>query len=84
DKNGNKLPSPLPDNYSNSEPFSEKINIRVANKNNLGCYEDTEIELKTIPSFTLNNVPDLQKCDSDGTGFAEFDLSKVNAVLVND
>ncbi|SHG93523.1 T9SS type B sorting domain-containing protein [Flavobacterium johnsoniae] len=84
DKNGNKLPSPLPDNYSNSEPFSEKINVRVANKNNPSCYEESEIKLETVPSFTLNSVPDLEKCDSQGTGFAEFDLSKISAVLVND
>ncbi|BDU25487.1 T9SS type B sorting domain-containing protein [Flavobacterium sp. GSB-24] len=84
DKNGNKLPSPLPNNYSNINPFSENINIRVANKNNPSCYEDTKIELETISSFTLNIVPDLYNCDLNGTGFATFDLSKVNSVLVND
>ncbi|WP_264523391.1 T9SS type B sorting domain-containing protein [Flavobacterium sp. N502536] len=84
DQSGNKLPSPLPVNYSNSTPFSEKINVRVANKNNLGCYKDTKIELETFSSFTLNQVPDIYKCDLKGTGFAEFDLSKINSILVND
>ena len=84
DKNENKLPSPLPSNYSNVEPFSEKINVRVANKNNPSCYSDTKIELKTISSFTLNSLTDMYKCDLNKTGFAEFDLSKINSILVND
>lgn len=84
DKNGNRLPSPLPQNYSNIEPFSEKINVKVANKNNPSCYEETKIELKTISAFTLNQLPDIYQCDSKGTGFAEFDLSKINSILVND
>ena len=84
DKNGNKIPAPLQSNYSNVEPFSENINVRVANKNNPSCFEDTKIELETITSFTLNHVPDIYKCDLAGTGFAAFDLSKVSAILVND
>ncbi|TDW52428.1 gliding motility-associated-like protein [Flavobacterium sp. 270] len=84
DKLGNKLPSPLPVNYSNIEPYSEKINIKVANKNNPSCFQETKIELQTISSFTLNPISDMYKCDLKGTGLAEFDLSKVNAVLVND
>lgn len=84
DKNGSQLPSPLPASYSNIDPFFEKIDVRVANKNNPSCYQDTKIELKTISSFTLNNVPDIYNCDFNGTGFSQFDLSKVSSFLVND
>jgi gliding motility-associated-like protein len=83
DELGNKLPSPLPINYPNANPYSEVINVRVGNKNNPNCYEDTTIELKTVSHFSLNKVPDFQECDSKGTGFAVFDLSKINSTLVD-
>lgn len=84
DQLGNPLPSPLPVNYANKYPFTETINIIVGNKNNRSCYEETKIELKTKPSFILNTIPDLNECDSDGTGYATFDLSKINSLLVVD
>ncbi|MBG6186326.1 T9SS type B sorting domain-containing protein [Flavobacterium sp. CAN_S2] len=84
DKLGNNLPSPLTVNYSNKDPFSETIYIRVGNKNNPNCYKDTQIELKTTPSFTLNTIPDLYACEPTGSGYAVFDLSKISSLLVHD
>jgi gliding motility-associated-like protein len=83
DKLGNNLPSPLPINYSNKDPFSEIIYIRVGNKNNPNCYKDTQIELQTISSFTLNKIPDLFACDPKESGYAVFNLSKINSLLVD-
>lgn len=84
DQLGNLLPSPLPANYANKYPFNEKISVKVGNKNNPSCYEETNIELKTTPGFSLNIIPDFNECDSDGTGYAIFNLSKINSLLVAD
>jgi gliding motility-associated-like protein len=84
DKLGNDLPSPLPINYSNKFPYSETIDVRVANKHNSNCYKDTQIELKTTPSFSLNKIPDLYACDPTKSGYAVFNLSKISSLLVDD
>jgi gliding motility-associated-like protein len=84
DQLGNLLPSPLPANYANKYPFNEIINVKVGNKNNPGCYEETSIELKTKLGFSLNTIPDFNECDSDGTGYATFNLSKISSFLVGD
>jgi gliding motility-associated-like protein len=83
DKLGNKLPSPLPANYSNKDPYSETVYVRVGNKNNPSCYEDTHIELQTTPSFILNEIPDLNECDPTGSGYATFNLSKISSLLTD-
>lgn len=80
DQNNKILSSPLPVKYANVIPFEEKINVRIANKNNPACFEDTHIELKTISAFTLNIIPDFYECDYDNTGYAKFDLSNINLV----
>ncbi|OXA86411.1 T9SS type B sorting domain-containing protein [Flavobacterium hercynium] len=82
DQLGNVLPSPLPANYLNKFPYNEIINVRVENKNNSACYEDVQVELQTISPFALNVVPELKKCDLNGTGYAVFDLSKISNLLV--
>lgn len=84
DKFGNKLPSPLPLKYSNKFPYSEKIAVKVANKNNPSCYENAQIELNTIESFSLHKITDFNQCDLKGTGVAVFDLSNINSTLVDD
>ncbi|CAM3492270.1 T9SS type B sorting domain-containing protein [Flavobacterium chungbukense] len=71
DKNGNNLPSPLPSNYSNVEPFFDKINVSISNKNNPRCYENIEIELKTISDCQQNeeanyNIPKFFTPNGDG------------------
>lgn len=84
DQLGNLLPSPLPANYANRYPFDEIISVKVGNKNNPACYEVTNIELKTNSGFSLNTIPDFYECDFDGTGYATFNLSKINSLLVAD
>ncbi len=84
DEQGSDLPSPLPDFYTNSSPYSQRIYVRVENKYNSNCYEETEIELQTIQSFELNTIPDLYACDTTGNGFSVFNLSELNLDLVDD
>ncbi|MFV8327232.1 T9SS type B sorting domain-containing protein [Flavobacterium sp. ZS1P14] len=75
---------PLPVTYSNKYPYSETIHIRVENKHNSNCYEDTQIELQTKASFNLNKIPDLYSCSPTGNGYAVFNLSKTSSLLVDD
>jgi len=83
DQNNNILSSPLPVKYSNVIPFEDKINVRIANKNNPACFEDTHIELKTVSAFSVNSIPDFYECDYNKTGYAKFDLSNINSLLIN-
>jgi gliding motility-associated-like protein len=84
DQLGNTLPSPLPKNYSNTVPYSEKITIRVENRHNSTCYDEIEIELKTIPSFEVHTITPLYACDTNSSGFGFFDLSNLKSSLVED
>ncbi len=79
---GNILPSPLPENYSNTIPYSETIYVRVENKENPHCFENTQIELEITPSFELNEISNLNECDLLGTGYAFFDISSLDSLLV--
>lgn len=84
DGQGNELPSPLPAIYANSSPYSETISVRIENKNNAHCFEESEIKLETISPFELNEIPDLLACGVDGSSFGLFDISSLNEMLVSD
>lgn len=84
DEQGNELPSPLPVSYSNTTAYTETISVRVENKNNTHCFEESEITLETISAFQLNEIPDLFACGIDGSSFGLFDISSLNAALVSD
>jgi gliding motility-associated-like protein len=45
DVNGNPLPSPLPLSFKNTEPWSQKINVKVENELNNLCYSETSFNL---------------------------------------
>jgi len=82
DEFGNNLPSPLPLEYANSIPYSETIYVRIENKNNPNCYENTQIVLETLAVPELNEISDLFECDSMEIGYAFFDLSNLPSLLV--
>ena len=82
DGNGNELPSPLPNPFSNSIPNKETITVRVANQNALNCYSETSFDLIVNPIPDLSVVSDLFMCSNDTNGFAIFDLEQVqNEIL---
>lgn len=45
DSNGNPLPSPLPNPYTNTIPYEETITVRVALENNPSCFSETLFKL---------------------------------------
>lgn len=59
----------------------ETIRVRVANKNNPMCYDETFFKVIVTDGAKAFPVEDLYACDNDGDGFAEFDLSKVKTMI---
>lgn len=57
DENGNQLPSPLPLNYQNTNPWKQTILIRVENEINPICYSETNLELiiNELPQINLKS-----------------------------
>lgn len=69
-------------NMSTRAVFSqETIRVRVANKNNPMCYDETFFKVIVTGGAKAFPVEDIYACDNDGDGFAEFDLSKVKAMI---
>jgi gliding motility-associated-like protein len=82
-QNGNNLPSPLPNPFTNTQANSQEITVRVSNSSDLCCYSETTFNVLTDPLPELDPVNDLFACDNDGDGYALFDLSNLPIDLVN-
>jgi gliding motility-associated-like protein len=80
DQNGNELNSPLLNPYTNSNPFSEVITVRVTN-NSSSCYTETTLQLQTVSQPSINQPDNLYACDL-GNGYAEFDTSNIEQQLI--
>ncbi len=80
DSNGNSLPSPLPNPYSNSIPNKETITVRVTNPLT-NCYSEALLNLVTSKKPQINQPQNLYTCD-DGNGFSHFDLTKVENQII--
>ena len=80
DGNGNVLPSPLPNPYTNTIGNEETITVRVTNEETY-CYEETQLLLRTSSQPQLNSPQPIYACDLGG-GFAQFDLSHVEAEIL--
>jgi gliding motility-associated-like protein len=53
DSDNNPLPSPLPELFQNTEPFSQTINVRVEDISNPICYTETSFDL------IINELPEI-------------------------
>ncbi|WP_053976968.1 T9SS type B sorting domain-containing protein [Mangrovimonas xylaniphaga] len=80
DQTGKELTSPLPTPYTNSNPYSELITVRVTD-NNSTCYAETTLQLQTVTQPNINQPDNLYECDQ-GNGYAEFDTSKIAQQLI--
>jgi len=78
----NKLPSPLPNPYSNSVQNKETITVRIANQNNLDCYAESSFDLivNILPMTYI--IEDVFSCDDDNDGITDFDVSHVETNLL--
>ncbi len=80
DADGDLLPSPLPNPYTNNIPYSDTITVRVTNPAST-CYAETILELETINQPVINQPDNLYACDT-GNGFALFDTSNIEQGII--
>lgn len=80
DANGNPLPSPLPNPYTNAVPFNESITVRVTNINST-CYAETTLQFETVNQPNINQPDNLYACNQ-GDGFAQFDTSNIEQQFI--
>lgn len=80
DQDGNQLPSPLPNPYTNTIMYNEHITVRVTD-NVTTCFAETILELKTSAQPKINQPDNLYSCDL-GNGYSEFDTSNIEQQLI--
>ncbi|MCB0398879.1 MAG: choice-of-anchor L domain-containing protein, partial [Winogradskyella sp.] len=67
--------SPLTSPYNNIVPNNQTIYARLEDNINSECYAITTLDLEVLGNPVANMPMDLEVCDDDLDGFAEFDLS---------
>ena len=82
DNSGNALSNPLPNPMINSVANRETIIVRVYNDNNLECYAETSFSIIVNPLPQITEIADIYACDIDSDGFAEFNISSLNSILL--
>lgn len=80
DKDGNQLPSPLPNPYTNSTPNHETLTVRVTNPQT-NCFSETSLNLITSSKPQINTPQALYACD-EGNGFSHFDTSTIENQII--
>jgi gliding motility-associated-like protein len=80
DINGNQLPSPLANPFTNIVPHLETITVRVTNPQT-NCYSETFLNLVTSSKPTIIQPNPLYACD-EGNGFSHFDTSTIESQLI--
>lgn len=81
DSKGNKYDA-LPNPFTNTVKDRETITVRVSHKDNLCCYSETTFDLIVNPWPNLPSIKDLNVCDNDADGFAQFNLKSVETLIV--
>ncbi len=77
---GDELPNPLPNPYTNSVALNELITVRVTN-NNTSCYKETTLQLQTVTQPNISQPENLYACDQ-GNGYTEFDTSNIEEQII--
>ena len=72
--------NPLVSPYNNVDPFNQTVYVRLVDLST-GCYNLTTLELIVEDSPQIGDPLPLVVCDSDGDGFAIFDLTLVEPEL---
>lgn len=80
DNQGNPLPSPLANPFTNRVPNQETITARVTNPQT-NCYSETFLNLITSNKPLINQPKILYACD-EGNGFSHFDTSTIENQLI--
>lgn len=64
------------------ETLTQSVFVRVQNKLKSNCYIVTDFKIDILLSPVPNHFDDLYVCDDNGNGFSSFDLSTINAILL--
>lgn len=80
DTDGNQLPSPLPNPFTNTVANLETLTVRVLNPQTK-CYNETFLNLITSTKPLINQPKTLYACD-EGKGFSYFDTSAIESQLI--
>ena len=80
DTDGNQLPSPLPNPFTNTVANLETLTVRVTNPQTK-CYNETFLNLVTSNKPVINQPKTLYACD-EGNGFSYFDTSAIESQLI--
>ena len=81
DEQGNELPSPLPNPFTNTTPNSQDITVRVSNALNSNYFSETTLTLQTTSGPSINSPLNLFACD-EGNGIGVFDTSLIENQLI--
>lgn len=81
DGNGNEYDT-LPNPFTNTVENQETITVRVAHDNNPCCYSETTFDLIVNDLPKANEINNLIRCESQSTGFSEFDLSNIEDTVL--
>lgn len=83
DKNGNALPSPLPNPFLTP---SQIITIRVTSANSKdvdgACFAETTLEFIVDKKPVANSIADLMECDDDLDGIFSFNTSTIETAVL--
>jgi gliding motility-associated-like protein len=79
-QNAIQLSNPLPNPFTNSNPFDEVITIRVTDINST-CFAETTLQLQTVTQPNINQPDNLYACDQ-GSGYSEFDTSTIEEQII--
>lgn len=80
DANGNVIPSPLPNPYTNTVPNQEALTVRVTNTITQ-CFSETQLRLTTSEKPNISTPLDKYACD-EGNGISTFDLSGLENEII--
>lgn len=84
DELGNPLSSPLPNPFSTA---TQTITARVTNPASQDpdgvCFDEIQITFTVDAAVVANSVPNFKACDDDNDGIAEFDVTDLEAQLLN-
>lgn len=81
EQNGNELTSPLPNPFTNAQPNSQEITVRITNE--LCCFNESTFNFITTPLPQVDQIDDVFSCDENEDGYAFFDLIDIPALLIN-
>ncbi|WP_334112285.1 T9SS type B sorting domain-containing protein [Paucihalobacter sp.] len=73
--------NPLADGYVNTAAFNHDVFVRLENTIT-SCFAITTLNLTVTANPEANSLSDLEVCDDDNDGFAQFDLSLRDSQLI--